>query len=127
MSNQSRQPKGVPVGGRFTTTARTETHTTLSSSTTPLPDVTLGATTYRVESTTSTFPGRDGARRTRTNVTLTGPRGAQYLLREYTGQDDGLRQVISLKSGQPLRVLGREVQVWHLGDIIETTRPPARG
>jgi hypothetical protein len=41
-----------------------------------------------------------------------------FLYRKGQG-DTGLRQVISCKSGQPLRVLGNEVRVYHIGDQIE--------
>jgi hypothetical protein len=54
------------------------------------------------------------------NVTLTGPRGAAYFLRGFTGPDTGLRQVISWKSGQPLRKNGNEIRVIRIGDVIET-------
>ena len=56
-------------------------------------------------------------------VWLIGKRGAVYFLREFMyawhGKDDGLRQVISWKSGQPLRCKGNEVRVYQYGDIIE--------
>lgn len=51
---------------------------------------------------------------------LTGARGAVYFLREFTGEDTGRRQVISWKSGAPLRdKCGREVRVLLVGDIIQ--------
>lgn len=89
---------------------------------TPAPPVTLGTTTYSVEVTTYTFSTDSGREVTTRRVWLTGPRGALYFLREFTGADDGLRQVISWKSGQPLRVRGNEVRVYHLGDVIEVAR-----
>lgn len=52
-------------------------------------------------------------------IHLTGVRGATYFLRGFLGDDTGKRQVISWKSGQPLRVRGNEVRVLHLGDTIE--------
>lgn len=51
---------------------------------------------------------------------LTGARGAVYFLREFLGEDTGRRQVISWKSGAPLRdKCGREVRVLLVGDIIQ--------
>lgn len=73
--------------------------------------ITLGRTTYTAE--TQTFESG------RSQTMLTGPRGAVYFLREFLGEDTGLRQVISFKSGQPLRVRGNEVRVYHIGDQIE--------
>jgi hypothetical protein len=81
--------------------------------------VTLGRTTYRV--TERVY--RDG--RYPSSIYLTGPRGAVYYLRPFIEKhgDSGLRQVISMGSGNPLRVRGNEVRVWHIGDVIETTKP----
>lgn len=78
--------------------------------------VTLGATTYTVE--VQTFA--NGAHETR----LTGPRGAVYFLRPFIerGGDTGLRQVISYRSGAPLRVQGNEVRVYEIGAQIEVAR-----
>lgn len=73
--------------------------------------ITLGRTTYRVEVQRFTN-GTDA-------VWLYGPRGAVYFLRGFLGTDNGLRQVISWKSGQPLRVRGNEIRVIHIGDTIE--------
>jgi hypothetical protein len=86
-----------------------------------LGTVTLGRTTYTV--TEQAY--RDG--RHPASTYLTGPRGATYYLRPFIERngDSGLRQVISMGSGNPLRVRGNEVRVWHLGDVIETTRPVA--
>jgi hypothetical protein len=53
---------------------------------------------------------------------LRGQRGAMYFLRPYRGKDDGLRQVISWRSGMPLQIRGSEVRVVQLGDVIEWTR-----
>jgi hypothetical protein len=62
---------------------------------------------------------------------LIGARGARYLLRPYllrAGQNDnGVRQVISLGSGAPLRQGGNEVRVVVVGDIIEKYVPTTRG
>ena len=74
--------------------------------------ITLGKTTYTVkiqeiEETGSTI------------VWLHGPRGGAYFLREFLGQDNGVRQVISANSGAPLRVRGNEVRVIMIGNIIE--------
>lgn len=82
---------------------------------TDAPAVTLGKTTYAVQIQTMTMTGR-------TEVHLTGPRGAGYFLRGFLGKDDGLRQVISWKSGAPLRVRGNEVRVVAVGDVIEVAR-----
>lgn len=73
--------------------------------------VTLGATTYRVE--VQRYANGSAT------VWLYGPRGAVYFLRGFLGKDDGLRQVISWRSGQPLRVRGNEVRVIHVGNVIE--------
>ena len=54
-----------------------------------------------------------------TQVRLTGVRGGVFFLRGYLGPDSGKRQVISCKSGQPLRVKGAEVRIILLGDVIE--------
>ena len=81
--------------------------------------VTLGRTTYDVRE----HVYRDG--RYPSSTYLIGPRGAVYYLRGFFGDDDGLRQVISMGSGNPLRVRGNEVRVWHIGDVIETTKPVA--
>lgn len=87
----------------------------MNTTTTPakhLAPVTLGKTTYQVEY----WADSD-------TTVLTGPRGAQYFLRGFLyrrgASDTGLRQVISFKSGQPLRVRGNEVRVYLLGDVIE--------
>lgn len=57
------------------------------------------------------------------NVTtwLYGPRGAAYFLRPYLERkgDTGLRQVISWKSGAPLRKNGNEIRVHQIGDVLE--------
>lgn len=79
--------------------------------------VLLGATTYRVEVHEWTYPDPQPVS---TETYLIGPRGARYLLRGFLGPDTGLRQVISMTSGAPLRVRGNEIRVHQLGDIIET-------
>lgn len=76
--------------------------------------IVLAGTTYTVEIQTY-----DDGRQT---VHLTGPRGAAYFLREFLGADTGLRQVISWKSGQPLRRKGNEIRVVHIGDVIEVAK-----
>lgn len=75
--------------------------------------IVLGTSTFTVES--QTFHNGH------VMTWLTGARGAVYFLRGYLerGGDSGRRQVVSWKSGQPLRVRGNEVQVMHVGDIIE--------
>lgn len=73
--------------------------------------VTLGNTTYQVRVQRFNNGNEE--------VHLTGPRGAEYFLRGYMGEDTGKRQVISWKSGQPLRVKGNEVKVIYIAGIIE--------
>lgn len=82
--------------------------------------VKLGRTTYTVRE----HAYRDG--RYPASTYLTGPRGATYYLRPFIerGGDSGLRQVISMGSGSPLRVQGNEVRVHHLGDHIELVTAP---
>lgn len=79
------------------------------------PPVTLGSTTYRVE--TQTMHGTGNV-----ETWLHGPRGAVYFLRPYLGDDSGLRQVISWKSGHELRVRGNRIRVYLIGDLIEVAR-----
>lgn len=52
---------------------------------------------------------------------LIGKRGATYLLRPYLEKngDSGLRQVISLNTGAPLRQKGNEVRVIEIAGVIE--------
>lgn len=78
--------------------------------------VTLGKTTYRVK--VHTFENGEH------DTHLVGPRGAVYFLRPFIERkgDTGLRQVISWKSGSPLRVRGNEVRVHEIGDVIEVAR-----
>lgn len=53
-------------------------------------------------------------------VFLTGRRGGEYILRPFLGEQTGRYEVISLKSGAPLRdKYLRPVRVHWLGDIIE--------
>lgn len=60
----------------------------------------------------------------RVSTWLTGSRGAVYFLREFLGEDTGHREVISWKSGAPLRdKCQRPVRVILIGDeITEVTR-----
>jgi hypothetical protein len=85
--------------------------------TTDAGTVKLGRTTYKVEITNY----MDGAELVDRMVYLTGPRGATYFLRGFLGEDTGVRQVISSKSGQPLRDsrTQQEIRVVELGDVIE--------
>lgn len=87
--------------------------TTPTVEVTTAADVTLGRTTYSVE----IFTYSTG----RADTFLAGPRGARYLLRPFIERDgdSGLREVISMTSGQPLRVRGNVVRVHHIGDCIE--------
>jgi hypothetical protein len=51
---------------------------------------------------------------------LTGKRGGVYFLRGYSNDNTGRHQVISWKTGQPLRDRTQKaVEVFWLGDIIE--------
>lgn len=51
---------------------------------------------------------------------LYGQRGGVYFLREFLGEDTGKREVISWKSGAPLRDrCQRPVRVLLVGDVIE--------
>lgn len=92
--------------------------------TTTLPTVILAGTEFAVREYIFTYTDRDGEVRTGGEVFLTGPRGAEYFLRGFLGDDSGIRQVISCKSGAPLRKLGNEVRVIRIGDILE--QAPAR-
>lgn len=58
---------------------------------------------------------------TRYETHLVGKRGAQYLLRPYLERhgDSGLRQIISLNSGAPLRQRGNEIKVIEIAGVIE--------
>jgi hypothetical protein len=94
--------------------------------------VTLGRTTYDVvELLFSEYVDAiTGATRPASSEHhLIGPRGARYLLRGFLyrngATDTGIRQVISLTSGAPLRVRGNEVRVVVVGDIIEQHNPTA--
>jgi hypothetical protein len=88
---------------------KTETYSTIA-----LDTITLGKQSFTVEA--QLFDNGH------TMVWLTGARGGVYFLREFAGNDTGLRQVISWKSGQPLRVAGNEVCVYHVGNVIEVAR-----
>lgn len=81
---------------------------------TAAPAVTLAGTTYAVEIQAYANGDQD--------VWLIGPRGATYILREFLGADTGVRQVISWKTGNPLRRKGNEIRVVHIGDVIEVAK-----
>lgn len=87
---------------------------------TPDGTVTLGKSTFTVVRIATTDPDGD----TRHETHLIGARGARYLLRRYRERngDTGIRQVISLGSGAPMRKRGNEVRVIEVGGIIEQTR-----
>jgi hypothetical protein len=51
-------------------------------------------------------------------VWLTGTNGGVFFLREYLGRPTNVRQVISWKSGQALRIRGNEVRVTLVDDVI---------
>lgn len=102
----------------------TETHiptvTTRDLGTVDLAGTTYTATELLFSSYTDRITGE--TRPESHDVHLTGPRGAVYLLRPFLGADTGLRQVISLGSGAPLRRKGNEVRVIRIGDVIEVAR-----
>lgn len=92
--------------------------------TTELAPVTLAGSEFTVRECVFTWTDRDGKTRTGSEVFLTGARGAEYFLRGFLNGDNGLRQVISCKSGAPLRKHGNEIRVIRIGDILE--QAPAR-
>jgi hypothetical protein len=96
------------------TVGATETASGQGYTLTDLGEVTLGRSTFRVERQDYT----DSARHM---TWLHGSRGAVYFLRGYMerGGDTGLRQVISWKSGAPLRQQGNEIRVLEFGTHIE--------
>lgn len=102
-------------------TTSTHTHGAYTWTETDLGTITLGRTTYRAMRQTHTSGDAAGT----STVHLTGPRGAGYFLRGYLGEDTGLRQVISWKSGAPLRDsrTQAEVRVLEFGDHIELHVP----
>jgi hypothetical protein len=79
--------------------------------------VVLAGTTYRVQR--MTYDGDVLPE----NVFLYGPRGGGYFLRGFLGDDNGLRQVISWKSGAPLRVAGNEIRVVDVAGVLEQYVP----
>lgn len=83
---------------------------------TKLGTVTLGGRTFTAEHTCAAAGGTGNGL-----VILTGPRGGTFFLRGYLAKKDaGVYQVISFKSGAPLRdKCGREVHAFWMGDIIE--------
>jgi hypothetical protein len=110
-------------------TSNNETATAAGTDYTIVPrgSIQLGQTVYRVEE--QQYHSTGGSQ-----VWLYGPKGAVYFLRGFAlrkGQvDDGQRQVISWKSGAPLRSRGNEVRAMVVGDIIEQyvpVHPSARG
>lgn len=87
----------------------------------PMPDVTIGNTTFKVEVWHHEWIDhlRDDAHCMSTTTVLTGPRGAQYQLAPLNDPHDGVYAVVSLGSGRELRVRGNAVRVVHIGDVIE--------
>lgn len=87
-----------------------------------LGTIKLGTTTFRVEE--QRYHSTGGSM-----IWLHGPR-ATYFLRGFAlraGQvDDGVRQVISWKSGAPLRQRGNEIRVVHIGNVVEQLVPARR-
>ncbi len=81
--------------------------------------VVIAGRLFTVEVTTSTFDIGNGPQ-SRTSTFLVGARGAYYYCRPYLNDDSGVRQVISWKSGAPLRdKYQRPVRVLVLGDVVE--------
>ena len=101
-------------------------HTDTKFTTAARGTVTLGTTAYTVTETHHEWIDhlRNDLHCTAITVILRGPRGAEYFLRAFNERngDTGLRQVISYKSGQPLRVRGNEIRVYHLGNVIEVAK-----
>ena len=98
----------------------TEVHEMLDGGTmTVVPDgeVMLGSSVFEVRR--FVFEYADGSVSRETH--LIGKRGATYLLRPYLEKkgDSGLRQVISLNTGAPLRQKGNEVRVIEIAGVIE--------
>lgn len=78
--------------------------------------ITLGSSTFRVE--VQTYSNGNST------TWLHGARGAVYFLRPYLCRkgDDGVRQIISWKSGAPYRQRGNEIRVVAIGDQIEVAK-----
>lgn len=83
----------------------------------PDGEVVLGSSVFEVRRFTFDHPGSE----MRFETHLIGKRGATYLLRPYLEKkgDSGLRQVISLNTGAPLRQKGNEVRVIEIAGVIE--------
>ncbi len=80
------------------------------------PTATINGSNYRVERHPFSYPGGE-------IVYLIGARGGTYFARPYSGEHTGIFEVVSNKSGQPLRdKYGKAVRVTILGDIIETVK-----
>lgn len=74
---------------------------------------TIAGRTFRVEQEPTTG-----------DYLLYGARGACYFLRGFTGEDTGVRAVVSFRGGQELRDrCGRRVRVVVLGGVIEEIAP----
>ena len=96
----------------------------MSIKTTTEAPVVLAGRTFAVQALAMTYRDRRGQVRSTVDTHLIGPNGAEYFLRGYLGEDTGARQVISFRSGAPLRIKGNEVRVTIFGDVIEEV--PAR-
>jgi len=83
----------------------------------PDGEVKLGSSVFEVRRFTFEHPGSEP----RFETHLIGKRGTTYLLRPYLEKkgDSGLRQVISLNTGAPLRQNGNEVRVIEIAGVIE--------
>lgn len=83
----------------------------------PDGEVKLGFSTFEVRRFVFEHPES----KPRFETHLIGKRGATYLLRPYLEKngDSGLRQVISLNTGAPLRQKGNEVKVIEIAGVIE--------
>lgn len=89
---------------------------------TVVPDgtVTLGTSIFEVRRFTFAYPGS----KERFETHLIGKRGSTYLLRPYMERngDSGIRQVISLNTGAPLRQQGNVVEAIEIAGVIEQYR-----
>lgn len=76
--------------------------------------ITLAGQTFTAEvHRSATNPATD-------TVFLTGKRGGLYFLRSYLGEDTGRYEVVSFKTGAPLRDKTQApVRVFWVGDILE--------
>ena len=106
---------------RIVTTPATETQVYENGGfrTVTVPDgtVTISGSIFHVQRVTTSSEEYG----TRTETHLIGARGTVYLARPYMERkgDSGIRQVVSLNTGAPLRKHGNEIRVIEIGGIIE--------